>query len=162
MTATLFCNLPMDDHHLFYILLWMITTCFTSSHEWLSLVLHLCYGWSPLVLHLLMDEGHLFYIFAMDDHHLIYIIPWMVTICFTSSYGWWPLWLTNKYSIFPPPPPSPPPKKQCYSLTPSRTTALLGSDYLQWLPIVFVLYLFQAFVACGSGINHPFWEPWAF
>jgi hypothetical protein len=87
----------------------------------------------------------------------------MVTICFTSSYGWWPLWLTNKYSIFPPLHPlPPPPKKQCYSLTPSRTTALLGSDYLQWLPIVFVLYLFQAFVACGSGINHPFWEPWAF
>jgi hypothetical protein len=26
-------HLPMDDHHLFYIFLWMITTCFTSYHE---------------------------------------------------------------------------------------------------------------------------------
>ncbi len=53
----------MDDHHFFYIFLWMIITFFTSS-----------YGWSPLVLHLFMD-----------DHHFFYIFLWMITTLATNK-----------------------------------------------------------------------------
>jgi hypothetical protein len=121
-------HLPMDDHHLFYIFLWMTATCFTSSHGWSSLILHLpmedrhlfyifpwmiityftsSYGWSPLVLNLPMNDYHLFLHLAMDDHHLFYIFPWMIITCFTSCYGWWPLWLQTNIPSSPTPSASP-------------------------------------------------------
>ncbi len=58
----------MDDHHFFYIFLWMITTFSTSF-----------YGWSPLFLQL-----------SMDDHHLPYKWEWLihqVLLCIALHYG---------------------------------------------------------------------------